>query len=358
MEDYKNMILRAHCREKSLTKDPAPTSVVNANTSKVLEEKEKRLLRSHLLTLKARIQASHEGHSTLLPRSHNAVSNLSKAQLLALRQLRHDRSLIIKPADKNLGPVVMDRSWYENECMRQLSDSHFYDLVGSADNFSLSFVVTKLENVLASHSESRILSNYDRSCIFQSSTATTSSQLPNFYILPKLHKKPVVGRPIVASHSYVLTNVARWIDQQLQPVVAKLPHVLRDSCSMVSLLESTPITLPASVPSTHQIFMFTADITSLYTNIPHNDGLHGTALRLSLGGQDVTSQGITDGRPHVLRAAQQLFPLWQACLSPSSRYRHGISSCTMLRHHLRLLLGVAMAEDTSRSLAGVSPLLG
>ena len=38
-------------------------------------------------------------------------------------------NIIIKPADKNLGPVVMDRSWYMDECRRQLQDTHFYGKV-------------------------------------------------------------------------------------------------------------------------------------------------------------------------------------------------------------------------------------
>ena len=299
LDEYKEMLLRAYQRHQLMQNANANDKCKNNGKNKyVPTEKESRLLRCHLLTLRARATASHKEQLELQTRdhrAHNSHSNLTRAQHLALQELRHNHDLVIKPADKNLGAVVMDRAWYEQECMRQLSDQHFYRPVDQT-TFDISHVKTALEDVLQSHAESRILSSNTLAFIKQHFASSTSSatdtisaaaalpHLPHFYILPKLHKTPVVGRPIVASHSYVLTNAAKWIDQQLQPVVAKLSHVLRDSRSLVSDLESTPIELPACVPSTHKIFLFTADVASLYTNIPHGDGLH--ALRsvcLSVG---------------------------------------------------------------------------
>jgi len=62
-------------------------------------------------------QQQHQHHM-----KSNIKSNISRSQLQALYELRTHADIIIKPADKNLGPVVMDRSWYEDECMRQLND--------------------------------------------------------------------------------------------------------------------------------------------------------------------------------------------------------------------------------------------
>ena len=44
----------------------------------------------------------------------------------ALRNLKKRQDIIIKPADKGSGTVVMDKSWYIDECNRQLNYAKFY----------------------------------------------------------------------------------------------------------------------------------------------------------------------------------------------------------------------------------------
>ena len=52
--------------------------------------------------------------------------NLTATERQAIRQLRQRQDIIIKPADKGSGTVVMDKTWYIDECNRQLSDTKFY----------------------------------------------------------------------------------------------------------------------------------------------------------------------------------------------------------------------------------------
>ena len=53
--------------------------------------------------------------------------NLTKRERRALNRLIRRQDIIIKPADKGSGIVVMDMDWYENECLRQLNDTQFYE---------------------------------------------------------------------------------------------------------------------------------------------------------------------------------------------------------------------------------------
>jgi hypothetical protein len=264
----------------------------------------------------------HQQHLLMqqVPR-HKRRSNLTSDQRLALTQLRQHPRLVVKPADKNLGPVVMDRIWYQQECLRQLRDPHYYRPV-SAEQLPLSKVWAELVRLIQNHP---LLTRAEQKSILGPtySFATTASslppalsveRLPSFYLLPKIHKSPVVGRPIVASHSYFLSPAARWLDEQLQPVVRRLSTVIRDSKELIRLLESHPFHPPPStsapasanllsansttssvaMPSivdhpsaaahlghpeaqARRLFLFTGDITSLYTNIPHGDGI--TAVR-------------------------------------------------------------------------------
>jgi len=52
--------------------------------------------------------------------------NLTATERQARRQLKQRQDIIIKPADKGSGTVVMDKTWYIDECNRQLTDTKFY----------------------------------------------------------------------------------------------------------------------------------------------------------------------------------------------------------------------------------------
>eukprot|EP01018_Ginkgo_biloba_P002995 Gb_20211 [translate_table: standard] len=47
----------------------------------------------------------------------------------ALSSLRNDQSIIIQPADKNLGLAILDRDWYIGEGLRQMSNQRVYEEV-------------------------------------------------------------------------------------------------------------------------------------------------------------------------------------------------------------------------------------
>ena len=53
-------------------------------------------------------------------------NNLSRKERKALTTLRKRTDIVIKPADKGSGTVIMDHSWYVNECDRQLNDTKYY----------------------------------------------------------------------------------------------------------------------------------------------------------------------------------------------------------------------------------------
>ena len=62
-------------------------------------------------------------------RQINVRDNLTKRERSrrALKPLIRREDIIIKPADKSSGTIVMDMDWYENECLRQLNDIQFYE---------------------------------------------------------------------------------------------------------------------------------------------------------------------------------------------------------------------------------------
>jgi hypothetical protein len=97
----------------------------------------------------------------------------------------------------------------------------------------------------------------------------THSTLPDFYLLPKLHKLLAVdvahlphltARPIVASHSWVTTPVSTWLADVLNTAcAARYPQVLPDSRALITLLESTTVS--------RNSFLVTFDVESMYPSI-------------------------------------------------------------------------------------------
>jgi hypothetical protein len=80
-----------------------------------------------------------------------------------------------------------------------------------------------------------------------------------FYILAKVHKTPWKSRPIVSVSGSITHGLGRWLDQQLQPICKRLPSYLKSSVELKQKLSSLTFE-----PNAH---FFTADATSMYTNI-------------------------------------------------------------------------------------------
>jgi len=103
--------------------------------------------------------------------------------------------------------------------------------------------------------------------------STTLSNVPKFYLLPKVHKTPIASRPIVAAVKWILTPTSKWLDYQLQPLIRLLSeHILKDTNALTETLDRTSVPQDATFVA--------ADVESLYTNINTHDALD--ALRTTL----------------------------------------------------------------------------
>ena len=87
-----------------------------------------------------------------------------------------------------------------------------------------------------------------------------------FYILPKVHKQGNPGRPIVSSNSHPTERISQFVDFHLKPLVQTTQSFIKDTTHFLNKLEQLG-QLPDSA------FLVTLDFSSLYTNIPHNEGI-------------------------------------------------------------------------------------
>ena len=92
------------------------------------------------------------------------------------------------------------------------------------------------------------------------------ARTPLFYSLPKVHKSNIPLRPIVSACDSRTDQLSNYITHFIQPLVETLPSYIQDSKHFPQLLESLP-------PLPENAILVTADVTSLYTNIPHEEGI-------------------------------------------------------------------------------------
>ena len=117
-----------------------------------------------------------------------------------------------------------------------------------------------------------------------------------FYLLPKIHKPGNHGRPIMSSNGAPTKNISRFVDYFLQPCVSTLPSYIRDTTDFINRLRRLP-TLP---PGTLRV---TLDVTSLFTNIPHEEGI--TACKEFLNLRDLLVPSRAD-LCHLIRSISEI----------------------------------------------------
>ncbi|GAA6102481.1 uncharacterized protein LOC114849825, partial [Tachysurus ichikawai] len=202
-----------------------------------------------------------------LPWNSIRRSNLSVPERRALIQLKSNRNVVIKPADKGSAVVIMDRAAYVREAHRQLHQPQYYQklnqLLSDTTGPEVRKILTKLkEEGFINRRQLLYLIGPD------------SPRQRRFYLLPKIHKDPQTwsvpfqmppGRPIVSDCGSDTYATAEYIEYFLNPLSTRHPSYVRDTYDFLDRIRT--IDLP------DHCFLFTIDVDSLYTNIDTTAGL-------------------------------------------------------------------------------------
>ena len=96
---------------------------------------------------------------------------------------------------------------------------------------------------------------------------TDIDRTQQFYLLPKIHKNPKnpLGRPTVFGNGGPTERISQFVDHFIGPLVPFSQSFIRDSTHLINILNE--LTLQPGM------LLCTWYITSLYTNIPHNEGI-------------------------------------------------------------------------------------
>lgn len=198
-----------------------------------------------------------ERHINQLP-NKPAPRNTNQLEFEALTTLRNNPDIIIKPADKGGAIVILNKADYIKEANPQLSNSDHY-------------LPTPTDPTPRFQKE---INKYIDFCVQTDALPLEAltylkkqhPRTPCLYFLPKIHKTNHPGRPIVSGCGSPTEPISHYVDKILNPFVPLLPSYIKDTAHFLQILDSIQDVQPGD-------YLMTIDVSALYTNIPHVEGI-------------------------------------------------------------------------------------
>ena len=97
-----------------------------------------------------------------------------------------------------------------------------------------------------------------------------SDFLRSFYTLTKIHKPIPVGRPIISGCERLTERISSFVDNLLQPIAKAQKSYVKDTTHFINFIENTKVT--------ENTVLVSMDVTSLYTNIPQEEGMNTVCI--------------------------------------------------------------------------------
>jgi len=190
------------------------------------------------------------------------INSRDKRDLRFLRTWFEENNIIVKSTDKNLGVCILSVHDYHQKAIDLLKDNSVYQILRYPLNSD------DIQNIIANlrvelMKIKPMISN--QSWTFIEYGLNNHQTVPQFHILPKVHKTPWVGRPIVSSMKWVTRNMAVVINIELEKYSKLLPTTIIDSKQLIQHLDNQRVDSKCN--------FFSLDVVSMYTNIPVNETL-------------------------------------------------------------------------------------
>ena len=194
-------------------------------------------------------------------------TNLTPEENSALQELRQNKQIIIKPADKGSVVVIMDLEQYLWEGNRQLNDPKYYNKLNKP---IYKETYTQIIKIFQTIYDKKLINAKQRNYLIGESEPRPR----RFYLLPKIHKDPAIwskpfkippGRPIVSDCSSETYRAAEFIDYFINPLAKTHKSYIKDTYDFINKIKNLHIPEGS--------LLFTIDVDSLYTNIVTQEGI-------------------------------------------------------------------------------------
>jgi hypothetical protein len=182
--------------------------------------------------------------------------NLTKKEHQQLQQIKNNPNIIIKPTDKNMGIAVIEINLYKKLVETHLNCNHYEPLTSDPTKTTINNIQKLLEKLTTTNEITKKLANKLQ--------PPDTPRIGLFYGLPKLHKPNLTIRPIISNINHPTSNISRWLHQIMLPIATNAKSYINNSYNLINDLKN--------IYTTNNSFIITADIESLYTNIPNKEG--------------------------------------------------------------------------------------
>ena len=212
------------------------------------------------------------------------ISEEEYSALLNLQKLQTDKQIIVKPADKGSGTVILNYDDYIDSCNQHLNSKQL-----QPDGTSLPYYVRATEQEIKT-AKKRITSvlevaKTNKWITQQEQKAMDPSEcgVGKFYQLSKVHKdfpegSIPPGRPIISGNGSITEQISRFVDHHTRDIVKHLPTYLEDTRDFLNMCEE--LNSEGGIPN--DAIIVTIDVTALYTNICKEDAVLAMAEALHL----------------------------------------------------------------------------
>lgn len=204
------------------------------------------------------------------------ISNLPKSTRYAITTLRKNKEIIVRKSDKGLGPVVINKSWYMKEMHRHLNDRSKFNEISLEERLDLE---KGFMSCVARSSSVEVLKFPEYLINFLFCRNSNNCSVPIVHLLPKIHKLSIEdlklpleivydklqGRMLATCHSYITTNLSKFLAFILQHTCNHIPIILKNSFVLVEELAKIDVPIPKEG---EEIFIVVGDVKELYPNMP------------------------------------------------------------------------------------------
>ena len=148
-----------------------------------------------------------------------------------------------------------------------MSDHNYYERLYVAPDKST--IINLIKEILCKHNKLYYTNNSDTNYTplakYVLNSEYKKSNLAKFYINLKIHKTPMMGRPICSSLGTITHNASILLDKWLQPLAKKSKFYVKNSIEFILELEEKTYL--------NNCYILTADVVNLYPSIVISDGL-------------------------------------------------------------------------------------
>ena len=121
------------------------------------------------------------------------------------------------------------------------------------------------------------INNLKNENFFTSKTANSlleeKIKAPEFQVLSKIDKSNSPGRPLINSVNCHSSRISELVDYCLQPEVKKFEWYVKDTTYFIKKIEDIDHV-------SHYSYLGSLDVCSLYTSIPHKEGIESVKQKL------------------------------------------------------------------------------